>query len=606
MAEPIPVTGYGRANWIDWNDNWRKADGDFLQTRSILRFAAVGDVATPEIGQVIYDNAADMLRLRSKGAKWFNVLAGENISLAPGAGTDVVLGHTSAAGGGLVFKYNAGVATLVSSIPFGTANNEVLMEASGLTIDTWPGTGGTAKLTTDATHLLSSLPLNVPAVKTVALDVSGATAITTLQATSGTFSTNLSVTGTFGVTGAATMGSTLTVAGGIYANGQIAISDAPTAATHAATKGYVDSLVATGDNLRVAKTGDTMTGALTIHQNASHQLRLWSASTSDASNDPYMDFGNTVSGAFNQLGYIQCASNGVMNIVCDGDVTINSGGGQVRTSDAIYTSAGNSRFWGTATNLIGYSNSCHLDFYPAGSNVDTIGSRYGWMGYSASGYMQFINEIAANSMIFGTDYAIVFRCSPNGNGATQTEIARFQTNAGMTIGGSGFSISTEGHSLWANGTHYGVTTTGNAANVYLNTINKVHGERWIWFERNAAAIGSIYQNGTTGTAYATTSDYRMKNVLGPVVDAWERFKRLKVYTVSWKGDPGRGETEDFLAHEVDEIVPDAVNGEKDAVNPDTQEPEMQMLAETRLVPLISATLQEAMERIEALEAQIAA
>ena len=54
----------------------------------------------------------------------------------------------------------------------------------------------------------------------------------------------------------------------------------------------------------------------------------------------------------------------------------------------------------------------------------------------------------------------------------------------------------------------------------------------------------------------------------------------------------------FLAHEVSSIVPEAITGEKDAV-------EMQQMDQSKLVPLITAALKEAITKIETLEAKVA-
>ena len=60
----------------------------------------------------------------------------------------------------------------------------------------------------------------------------------------------------------------------------------------------------------------------------------------------------------------------------------------------------------------------------------------------------------------------------------------------------------------------------------------------------------------------------------------------------------------FLAHEVSSIVPEAITGAKDAVDKDGK-PEYQGIDQSKLVPLLTKSLQEALARIDTLEAEVA-
>ena len=61
----------------------------------------------------------------------------------------------------------------------------------------------------------------------------------------------------------------------------------------------------------------------------------------------------------------------------------------------------------------------------------------------------------------------------------------------------------------------------------------------------------------------------------------------------------------FLAHEVQDIVPEAISGQKDAVD-DEGNPEYQGIDQSKLVPLLTKAIQEAMTKIETLEAKVEA
>lgn len=109
--------------------------------------------------------------------------------------------------------------------------------------------------------------------------------------------------------------------------------------------------------------------------------------------------------------------------------------------------------------------------------------------------------------------------------------------------------------------------------------------------RDAVKVGSISVT-TTATAYNTSSDYRLKEDYQPVTSPAERLAQLQPRNFAWKATGER--TDGFIAHEVQEIVPEAVNGEKDGE-------EMQSIDHSKLVPLLTAALQEAFARITALE-----
>jgi hypothetical protein len=117
---------------------------------------------------------------------------------------------------------------------------------------------------------------------------------------------------------------------------------------------------------------------------------------------------------------------------------------------------------------------------------------------------------------------------------------------------------------------------------------------------NNTTVGSISHNGTS-TAYNTSSDYRLKEDWQPMTGASERVLALKPVNFAWKVNGSR--VDGFLAHEAQEIVPEAVTGAKDNVDADGN-PQYQGIDQSKLVPLLTAALQEALKRIEALEAQL--
>lgn len=112
-------------------------------------------------------------------------------------------------------------------------------------------------------------------------------------------------------------------------------------------------------------------------------------------------------------------------------------------------------------------------------------------------------------------------------------------------------------------------------------------------------VGSITQT-ASATAYNTSSDYRLKEDVQAMVGASDRLMALKPVNFAWKVDGSR--VDGFLAHEAQEVVPEAVTGKKDAVDKDGN-PEYQGIDQSKIVPLLVAALQDALARIEALEAK---
>jgi hypothetical protein len=111
-------------------------------------------------------------------------------------------------------------------------------------------------------------------------------------------------------------------------------------------------------------------------------------------------------------------------------------------------------------------------------------------------------------------------------------------------------------------------------------------------------VGAINTSGSS-TSYATSSDYRLKENVVVMTGATDRLKQLNPSRFNFIADPDTT-VDGFLAHEVQAIVPEAITGTKDAVDADGN-PEYQGIDQSKLVPLLVATIQELEARITALE-----
>ena len=118
--------------------------------------------------------------------------------------------------------------------------------------------------------------------------------------------------------------------------------------------------------------------------------------------------------------------------------------------------------------------------------------------------------------------------------------------------------------------------------------------------------GEITYNGSA-MVYGGSSDYRLKKNVAAVSDGITKLKNLKPINFNWISSSNDPRTVmGFLAHEVQEVMPEVVAGTKDAVNSDTNKPEYMEMDYGRMSPLIVAALQEAIAKIETLETKVAA
>jgi hypothetical protein len=122
------------------------------------------------------------------------------------------------------------------------------------------------------------------------------------------------------------------------------------------------------------------------------------------------------------------------------------------------------------------------------------------------------------------------------------------------------------------------------------------------FRVSGTSVGQITSSSTT-TTYATSSDYRLKENIEPMSGALAAVAQLKPCTYTWKADGSNGQG--FIAHELQAVVPDAVVGEKDAVDGDGKI-KPQGIDTSFLVATLTAALQEAHGLIKSLETRITA
>lgn len=176
-----------------------------------------------------------------------------------------------------------------------------------------------------------------------------------------------------------------------------------------------------------------------------------------------------------------------------------------------------------------------------------------------------------------------------GAAATLTLAMALDNSGNLLVGPSAIN-SGYGWSLQPNGSGY-VNNNAQAAGWSFET-----------FQRSGVSIGTISQSGTTGVAYNTSSDYRLKTAVAPIAGSGAFVDALKPCTWTWisDGTPGAG----FIAHELQAVSPGSVTGTKDAVDANGK-PIYQAVeyGSAEVVAMLVAELQDVRRRLHTLEAR---
>jgi hypothetical protein len=160
----------------------------------------------------------------------------------------------------------------------------------------------------------------------------------------------------------------------------------------------------------------------------------------------------------------------------------------------------------------------------------------------------------------------------------------------------------------------GSSTTYGAFTVSVDSCNYGTGIRIqtnLWGGTSASAMSFYYQASTfvgsiscssTSTSFNTTSDYRLKENVIKMDSSISRLKELNPCRFNFIIEPNKI-VDGFLAHEVQIVIPEAVTGKKDEIRPDGV-PEYQAIDQSKIVPLLTSALQEAISEIEKLQSRL--
>jgi len=256
-----------------------------------------------------------------------------------------------------------------------------------------------------------------------------------------------------------------------------------------------------------------------------------------------------------------------------------------------------------------------IDPYTAWRDIDMIGDTLRYYQGGTNLLMSINNtNIIFNENSLNADFRV----------ESDSNTHMLFVDAGNNLVGIGTSSVNSFYTLGVNG---GILATGDHGllndNNEVNIFHNLASNSQIYFGFDDLASGftiqeyGFYSGQGTGTfvpllasAFTVSSDYRLKQNVTSLSDGITRLKQLLPKRFTWvENNPMGMEStqvvDGFLAHEVQDVIPEAVHGEKDAEIGEKGEG-YQRLDQAKLVPLLTAALQEAVTKIETLEARIAA
>ena len=260
--------------------------------------------------------------------------------------------------------------------------------------------------------------------------------------------------------------------------------------------------------------------------------------------------------------------------------------------------------------LINYSNTGYAPVLTLGSSSSaTQGTQVALSNSFEMGAIQFAGSDGTNFRTGATIVATNDQAASWAVGDCPTRLVFSTTADGASSPTERMRITQEGYIRFNttgdpnSSSNIGAQIGFNSQNFWRSRNSGTSSYGHMAFYNNNGEVGSIATSGSA-TAYNTSSDYRLKENVTPVPNSITRLLQLKPSRFNFKADPGHT-VDGFIAHEAQAVVPECVTGEKDAVDDDGN-PVYQGIDQAKLVPLLTAALQEAIGRIETLEAEVSA
>ena len=257
------------------------------------------------------------------------------------------------------------------------------------------------------------------------------------------------------------------------------------------------------------------------------------------------------------------------------------------SGDAIRVESTNAGAGGAQIDLLHFSAS------PADDDVHGVINFGGYYSGSSSAYGSSIKSIWTDVSARNSALTFTTRNADNFN-----EAMRIDSSGNVFFGKTGHDFDAVGAELFAP-TGYMSITRNQGTQLYLHRMNNDGAFVEFWQTNNLEG----YVNVSSGTVTLENySDYRMKKNISDLGSSLDRVKSLRPVTFEYTRHAGYTH-EGFIAHEVQEVLPQAVQGDKDAVN-EEGEPVYQSYDKSLLIPLLTKAIQEQQELIETLTARI--
>ena len=254
-------------------------------------------------------------------------------------------------------------------------------------------------------------------------------------------------------------------------------------------------------------------------------------------------------------------------------------------------------FWGGTTNYtIGMSQAWDATNggRVAGETTSDYNMYFTMSGGTNRGFV-FRNSNSSGSAVAGIDAGgnARFNGSVGVNGSTVIDPSRNLIN---------INDFTSTGTVYLDNPNNSSTTDPNIDSKGALTSGTAYSYHALFKDGNGNIKGRITHN-QYGAQFSNLSDYRAKEDYQEVENATSRLMSIPVRNFQWIGSDLR--TDGFLAHEIAEVIPEAVVGEKDAVLEDGT-PDYQSIDQSKIVPLLVKTIQEQQAVIESLEARLIA